>query len=249
MPVQGVRQLAREATRAAITAEARRQLATVGPGGLSLRAVARSVGMVSSGVYRYVASRDDLLTILIVEAYDSLGATAERAAARHASKSSLERWVATCRAIRRWARANRHEYALLYGTPVPGYRAPTDTIGPATRVTRTLVGIVADAAHDGRLDPAAEMVVDVPARLLVDLRAISDELAIDLAPEHSARAMLAWTQLFGMISFELFGHTKGAITAHEELFTATTTATGRLLGLVTTGPSGGSCPAAPAWQA
>ena len=65
-----------------IIATARRHLATEGAAGLSLRAVARELGMASSAVYRYVASRDELLTLLIVDAYDALGEAVERAEAK-----------------------------------------------------------------------------------------------------------------------------------------------------------------------
>src|SRR5829696_4717316 len=112
--IEGVRARARAAVRAELVAEARRQLAEVGPAALSLRSVARAVGMVSSGVYRYFASRDELLTALIVESYDALGAEVERSAARHRAKAPLDRWVATCRAARRWAVDHPHEWALVY---------------------------------------------------------------------------------------------------------------------------------------
>src|SRR3954467_4058552 len=120
---------ARERVRAELTADiadaARRQLAEVGAAALSLRAVARELGMASSAVYRYFPSRDDLLTRLIIDGYDDLGSAAEDAddpaAAPH------DRWMAVCRAVRHWAVAHPYEYALLYGSPVPGYEAPRDT--------------------------------------------------------------------------------------------------------------------------
>ena len=96
---------ARERVRAELTAEitdaARRQLAEVGAAALSLRAVAREVGMVSSAVYRYFPSRDELLTRLIIESYDALGAAAEEA--DDPSLPPRERWLAVCRAVRGWA--------------------------------------------------------------------------------------------------------------------------------------------------
>src|SRR5215207_9080182 len=108
---------ARERVRAELTTEitdaARRQLAEVGAAALSLRAVARELGMASSAVYRYFPSRDDLLTRLIIEGYDALGAAAE--AADDPADPPLDRWLAVCRTVRRWALAHPHEYALLYG--------------------------------------------------------------------------------------------------------------------------------------
>src|SRR5437762_4907188 len=146
---------ARERTRAEITRQildaARRHLATDGASGLSLRAIARELGASSSAVYRYVASRDELLTRLIVAAYDALGAAAETAEAAVARADLAGRWSAVCGAVRGWALANPNEYALIYGTPVPGYTAPPATIAPAARVSSVLLGILADAA--GPLTP------------------------------------------------------------------------------------------------
>jgi len=131
---------ARERVRAELTREitdvARGQLATEGAGGLSLRAVAREMGMVSSAIYRYFPSRDDLLTALIVDGYNAIGAVAEQADAACPAGEYAGRWLAVCRAIRDWALAHPYEYALVYGSPVPGYQAPQQTIGPAARRPR-----------------------------------------------------------------------------------------------------------------
>src|SRR6185312_1359823 len=109
-------QTARQRARAELTREikeaARRQLAEAGAPQLSLRAVARELGLVSSALYRYFPSRDDLLTALIIDAYDSLGASAEAAHAQVAGAGPRERWIAVCVAARRWALAQPHEYAL-----------------------------------------------------------------------------------------------------------------------------------------
>src|SRR3954447_26031160 len=103
---------ARERVRAELTAEitdaARRQLAEVGAAALSLRAVAREVGLGSSAVYRYFPSRDDLLTRLIIDGYDALGAAAEPADRR--GRRPPERWLSVCRAVRAWTLAHPHEY-------------------------------------------------------------------------------------------------------------------------------------------
>src|SRR5215212_79785 len=144
---------ARERVRAELTTEitdaARRQLAEVGAAALSLRAVAREVGMVSSAVYRYFPSRDDLLTRLIIDGYDDLGTAAETA--DDPAAAPRERWLSVCRAVRRWALAHPYEYALLYGSPVPGYQAPKDTVPAASRVGIVLGRILGDAARSGAL--------------------------------------------------------------------------------------------------
>ena len=209
---------ARDRARAELTQEikdeARRQLAAEGAHQLSLRAVARALGMVSSALYRYFPSRDDLLTALIIDAYDALGDAAERAAAG-APGDPRAAWCAACRQVRAWALAHPHEYALIYGSPVPGYRAPADTIVPASRVGLVLIGLIRQAWAAGAL----LLAFDGPPLSPV-LSAQAERVAAATAPELPdaavARALVAWTQLFGMVSFELFGQLVGTVDPSDE---------------------------------
>ena len=224
---------ARERVRAEITGEitdaARRQLAEVGAAALSLRAVARELGMVSSALYRYFPSRDDLLTRLIIDGYDALGAAAE--AADDPAAPPADRWLAVCRAVRRWARAHPHEYALLYGSPVPGYSAPPDTVPAAARVGGVMGRILGDAARSGAL-------ADLPDGHEAGDRLVTDAAAAILGGDHPAltdavraRALLAWSSVYGTISFELFGHFVGSLADGDRYFDRATAELGRLLGL------------------
>jgi AcrR family transcriptional regulator len=205
---------ARERTRAEITREildaARRHLATDGASGLSLRAIARELGMSSSAVYHYVASRDELLTRLIVAAYDTLGSGAEAKEAAVDRHDLVGRWAAACDAVRGWALANPNEYALIYGTPVPGYVAPAATIAPAARVSSVLLGILADAAAAGRLIPAmAED--DVPPDDRKALAPARSTVPPEVPDALLHRGLMAWAALFGTVSFELFGQLHGIV--------------------------------------
>jgi AcrR family transcriptional regulator len=224
---------ARERARTEITGEivaaARRQLAEVGPADLSLRAVARELGVVSSAVYRYVASRDELLTLLIVEAYDSLGAHTEQAVDASRGRPAGSRWVHTASAVRAWALENRQEYALLYGTPVPGYEAPQETTPAGTRVSFALLQIVRDAWADGELDVASGP--DVTPALAADLAAFGEVVDLPAPDAVLVRMLAAWSQLFGLLTFELFSQTRGVVTHHDDLFAATATAMAMQLGL------------------
>jgi len=200
-----------------ITDEARRQLADKGTDGLSLRAVARELGMVSSALYRYFPSRDDLLTALILDAYQALGDAAESADRAHSDAAPARRWRAVCTAVRDWAVRHPHEYALIYGSPIPGYRAPQDTVAQAARVPLAVLGILRDAQAGGQL-------ADVPDRpppgpVLADqLRALTELVAVPLPAPVLTCALIAWTQLFGMISFELFGQLVGSVDPSAEFF-------------------------------
>jgi AcrR family transcriptional regulator len=208
---------ARAEISAEILGEARRQVAAEGAPGLSLRAVARALGMASSAVYRYFPSRDDLLTELIVESYDALGAVAEQAADPGTGGDLAERWRRTGRALRDWALAHPHEYALLYGSPVPGYRAPERTVGPASRVTLALAGLVQEAAHQGRA-PEGDRGPALSPALAADAARLAELALPDADPVTVARALLAWTQIFGLLSFELFGHLTGVVEDPAALF-------------------------------
>jgi AcrR family transcriptional regulator len=221
---RGAAQTARERARQQITREikeeARRQLAAEGAQRLSLRAVARELGMVSSALYRYFPSRDDLLTALIIDAYDSLGASAEAAVTTRPPADPRGRWRACCHAIRDWAIAHPHEYALIYGSPVPGYQAPEETIAPAARVAVLISGVLNDAWRDA--GPAARAAARPPQPLPGLLAGQAEGLSAQIAPAVPAaimaRALIAWTQLFGMISFELFGQLVGSADPSADFF-------------------------------
>jgi AcrR family transcriptional regulator len=233
MPTTTAPRTARERARAELAAEikdaARRQLAEVGPAALSLRAVARELGMVSSAVYRYFPSRDDLLTALIIDAYESIGEAGERAVVGRRGDDYAGRWLAVCRAVRAWALANPHEYGLIYGSPVPGYRAPQDTIGPASRITAVMVDIVSDAEAAGRT--AVEDVVPLPRRVRADLASARRRHLPSLPERVLERSLMAWTLLFGAVSFELFGHLHDVIEDYEAFFDHEMASTPKLLGL------------------
>jgi len=195
-----------------IKAVARRHLATDGAN-LSLRAIARELGVVSSALYRYFAGRDELLTALIVDAYNDMGAAAEAADAAVADRAQTRgRWLAVSRALRAWALANPAEYGLLYGTPVPGYAAPADTISPAARPVQVLGGILAEAG------PADGRDLELSPALRAEIRRIAEVGAPGVGDAAMVRGLIGWTLLFGAISFELFGRMNNTIGERDEWF-------------------------------
>ena len=221
---------ARERARAELTAEilasARRQLGEVGAVGLSLRSVARELGMASSAVYRYFSSRDELVTALLVESYNEIGEAAEQAD-RPAGRPG-ERWLAVWRGTRRWALANRHEYALLFGTPVPGYAAPHITVEVAGRMPLALAGIVADAKRAGELDPPAGPACD-PAAINPEMLMMLQGMTFGV--EEVARLILAWNRLVGIIGYELHGHLNNVTADDAAFFDYTARTEGAFTGL------------------
>jgi AcrR family transcriptional regulator len=197
-----------------IKTTARRHLATDGAN-LSLRAVARDMGMVSSALYRYFPSRDALLTALIVDAYNSLGAAAEAGDTSVADRTALRgRWLAICHAVRAWALANPSEYALLFGSPVPEYHAPEDTIAAASRTPLALINVLKDS-YDAGFSTATD---HLPTALHADMARLRDQTAPGLPEELLARGSMGWIQLFGAVSFELFGQLNNVVEAREAYF-------------------------------
>jgi AcrR family transcriptional regulator len=213
-PAVGIRARARAEMTDQIKRIARTHLAADGPN-LSLRAVARDLGVVSSAVYRYFDSRDALLTALIIDAYNSMGEAAERAEAEVARRDLIGRWMALGRSLRQWSLDRPHEYALLYGSPVPGYAAPQDTIGPASRPVLVMTAIVHAGVERGLLAPADRLARPLRA----DLEALTAfEGFVGIPPAVLARGMTAWAQLFGALSFELFGRLTNGISDYDAFF-------------------------------
>ena len=213
-----------------IKAAARRHLATDGAN-LSLRAVARELGMVSSALYRYFPSRDHLLTALIIDAYNALGSAAEAAAAAAERADPLGRWLAACHAVRDWALANPYEYALIYGSPVPGYQAPQDTVPAATRVPLVIGAILRDATA-GAAVPADQPLAEPLRR---EVAAVRDVAAPGVPEEIFARGLTAWIQLFGAVSFEVFGQLNNTINERRTFFDHQMRTMAALIGLPGTG--------------
>ncbi|MEU3980568.1 TetR/AcrR family transcriptional regulator [Streptomyces sp. NPDC026672] len=222
MSIPSLRARLRAETAEEIRAIAKRHLASEGAN-LSLRAVARDAGLVPSALYRYFPSRDALLTALITDAYAALAANAKAAEAEVSRDDLRARLLALSHGVRSWALDHPAEYALIYGSPVPGYAAPPEMVGPASEVVVTLIGIMFDAAGRG-LRPA------VPPRPLPEATAADLRRLVDQAPgpkperaEPAPESVIAigftlWTQLFGLVTFEVFGRLDDLIDARREYF-------------------------------
>ena len=162
---------------------------------------------------RYFATRDELLTRLIVEAYDSVGATAEASQRDLAADDLPGRFAAACRAVRAWALAHPHEYSLVFGSPIPNYEAPEETVTAAARVPVVLGAIFMAAAAR---DQGARRSAVGGATPLSDAgrRAITPaiELFAHQVPAEQVQAgLMVWMSLFGKVSFEFYGHQYGAV--------------------------------------
>lgn len=198
----GKREESRQRIEAQIIELGRQQLATVGAAGLSVRAIARELGMVSSAVYRYVASRDALLTLLLVDAYTDLADFVD--GARDPAAGGWRADVATiAQALRQWARDRPADWALLYGSPVPGYHAPAElTTGPGTRVVGLLFDAIATGVATGDITLTEHHVAQPMSR---DLSRVRDEFGFPGDDALVIKCTAVWALIIGAVSLEIFG--------------------------------------------
>ncbi len=216
------RERVREEMTAEILAVARQHVAREGAAALSLRAIARDLEMAPSALYRYFDGRDALLSALILAAYESLADEAERAAtvARPSTEGDAARWLAVPRALRTWALAHPHEWGLIFGTPVPGYQAPEETVQPYTRVAAAQVRPVVEARAAGRLQ-SGDHEGAVPDELRDAVAPVTEGLLPGMPVGKVVLAIQAWTTIVGVISLEVFGHWRNTILDPGRFFEAT----------------------------
>lgn len=189
----GSRERYRTQVREEIKQYAWEQIAAAGVPALSLNAIAKQVGMSGPALYRYFASRDELITELIRDAYRSLAETLETTLGKGADVSGL------AFAVREWALRDPQRYFLIYGTPVPGYHAPEDTTAISNRVMTVLIAAFSalpPAEHKSPFDSHLEQ-----------HRHWAGDASVPAATLH--RAISFWTRLHGVLSLELAGHFTG----------------------------------------
>ncbi|WAP55610.1 TetR/AcrR family transcriptional regulator [Streptomyces sp. S465] len=197
----------RKQTREEAKAVALAQLAEAGTAGISVNAIAKEMGMTGPALYRYFASRDELLTELITDAYRDL---AEAAAQAVADAAPADRFRALARTLRDWAKRQPDRYLLIFGTPVPGYQAPPETTEIAAGLMRTILDACATvgsaATGSGGAGSGGQPRTELEAELARHLEGagpwVSGE---EPGGELKGRALRAWTRLHGVISLDLQG--------------------------------------------
>lgn len=228
----------RAATVTEIKDTARRILVAEGAGGadgLSLRAIAREMGMTAPALYRYFPSREDLLVDLIADLYDEL--TGEMTAARDQLPADDlgDRLTAVSRTFRRWSIGHPAEFALLFGTPVPGRAAPSGA-EPAqsraeeagTRFGRVFGELVAQV-YLTRPFPVPDP-EDLDPALRRELADWCETFPVPLPLGVMQVFLSCWIRLYGSVTMEVFGHLKFAVNDAEPVFEAELAGAARMLG-------------------
>ena len=212
------RERLRDATMAEIKATARRHLVAGGPEALSLRAVARDMGLTAPALYRYVDSRDDLLTEVITELYGELTSSLQTAVDAQPADAIGPRLVAASWALRSWALAHPTEFGLLFGSPLPGYDVPSE--GVLHEAGRRFGMVFADLfaqLWEQRPFPCAPT-EDLDPQLARQLAAYAASMSSPLPPGAVKVFLECWVRLYGLVCMEVFGHLKFALDDAEMMF-------------------------------
>jgi AcrR family transcriptional regulator len=194
-----MRERYRAQVRAEIKQAALRQLAESGPGGLSVSAIGKELGVSGPALYRYFAGRDELLTELVIDAYNDLADALSAALSHVPRQEPRARLEAMARGYRSWALAEPHRYRLLFGPPLPGYDAHAERLVAASVAPMNLLL--------GTLREAGDRAPTPPSRPLASqLTAWAQTHAADVDPAIALRAILIWSRLHGLVSLEIAGN-------------------------------------------
>jgi AcrR family transcriptional regulator len=214
----------RAATAGEIKQTARRILVAEGPEAVSLRAIAREMGMTAPALYRYFSSREDLVRHVCGDIFTEIATDVRAASARAAQEPGGDvtaKLIAACREFRHWALTHREEFGLLFGTPLPGLEALHN-----------------DKVDECALDFAGSWITlflelwqrypfPVPADdqiepgLLSQLTRYTDGLGVDLPAGAALTFLRCWVHLYGMVSLEVFGHLHFALDDAAPMFEIT----------------------------
>ncbi|MFJ8637331.1 TetR/AcrR family transcriptional regulator [Streptomyces sp. NPDC093568] len=210
----------RAETTSEIKTIALKHMAAGGPASISLRAIAREMGMTAGAIYSYFTNRDDLITALTADVYESL-AVAFEAAHQAASKDGpAEQVLAHARAYRTWAVAHPEEFRLIYGDPVPGYQAPEAGVAQEAehRLCAVLLGLIA-----GVWDHAAETQDQCDYEwgdFQPSLVTLARESFPGLPPSAVALCLRLWSRMHGLLTLEIYGHLRHQVTDPGRLYQA-----------------------------
>jgi AcrR family transcriptional regulator len=194
-----IRERYRAQVRAEVKQAALAQLAQAGPGGISISAIGRQLGVSGPALYRYFASRDELLTELVIDAYHDLADALTAATSHVPGQDPRGRLEALARAYRSWALAQPHRYRLLFGPPLPGYDAHAQRLIDAAQKAMNLLLDILGAAGDRAAIPP-------PQPLASQLAAWAQPHHPGTGPATALRAVLVWSRLHGIVSLEIAGN-------------------------------------------
>jgi AcrR family transcriptional regulator len=208
----------RTATTDEIKTTARRLLVEEGPDALTLRAIARSMGMTAPALYRYFSSHEELVGACTLDLLAEITSTLERARDTVGPQDPVGRLMAACRAFRDWSLAHPREFQLVFASAGEGRRAGHETVGEDLSFGGVFLGIFVEIWQSQPFAVPAE--ADLPGQLVDQLTAFSSAVGGVLPLGTLAAYLSGWVRLYGAVTIEVFGHLGFALTDAEPMFEA-----------------------------
>jgi len=215
------RERLRTATLVEIKQAARRLLVEGGPHAISLRAIARDMGMTAPAIYRYFDSLDALIFELAGDLYDEMRETVVAARDVDPAADPIDRLVSMARAFRRWSLANPAEFGLLFGAPLPGIAAFEEDCHNLENAGARFGAAFIEVFAQLPTPPAGSPLAPPPEVISADLLPCAGPLFTthgDLPPALLYLYLNAWVRLYGLVAMEVFGHLKWGLSEVEPLF-------------------------------
>jgi len=207
------------------------QMSQHGTAGLSLRGIARQLGVTAPAIYNYFGRLEDLITALIIDAFTALAEAMEAAETAVTSERCYDRVMALCLAYRQWAIDHPVDFQLIYGNPIPGYSAPEEITIPLAR--RPFLGMFrcfVRGYETGELTIPSEW-CDVPPNVAESITVWKRTSAIEMPDALVALLMSGWSRIHGMVMLELYGHIQPLVGEGPEFFRYEIDAFARHLGM------------------
>jgi AcrR family transcriptional regulator len=200
----------------AIKETAWKQIAETGAATLGLRSIARELNITAPSIYNYFPSRDDLVTALIVDAYNSL-ADAQETAIKNLAADNLSGWLFELGiAYRDWAVTYPQRYQLIFGTPIPHYHAPEEiTLPAAARGMVPLTRAVQALFSAGQI--RTERLAPMSPKLEAMLKAWQ-EFEGGGDPEVLYLTYIIWSRVHGLVTLEIGNQLPSFLDDPAELF-------------------------------
>jgi AcrR family transcriptional regulator len=210
------REKRRAATVDEIRATAWKQIGEMGAASLSLRGIAREMGMTAPALYRYYKDRDALVTALLVDAFTAFGNALEAGRDACAAEDHAGRFSAMCKAYFQWAAQNPQRYALLFGTPIPGYMF-AEELGPvAQRSFLLLQGVIGEAHTAGKV--SGELTTLRLPTTLKSQYGLLKKMGMPYSPLITHLALSVWSTMHGITSLYLHHYLTGFLQENVESF-------------------------------
>jgi len=210
------REKKRIATLDEIRSTAWKQIGEMGAASLSLRGIAREMGMTAPALYRYYKDRDALVTALLIDAFTAFSHALEAGRDNHEADDHAGRFRAMCRAYFAWAAQNPQRYALLFGTPIPGYLF-TEELGPVAQRSFLVLQRVIGEAHAAGKITGEWAAVRLPAGLKSQYDVLK-KTGMPYTPLVTHLALSVWSMMHGITSLYLYHYLSGFLQENVEAF-------------------------------